>query len=84
MYRSVDISTTTHIVILIIVARNVSPIFFAEPVGPKPTNSSVRRGITLRVYTRTMGIRVCQDTTSLPKDESITINIAEDIAGLEV
>ena len=30
-----------------------------------------------------MGIRVCQDTTSL-KDESMTIDIAENKAGLEV
>jgi len=31
-----------------------------------------------------MGIRVCQDTTSLPKDEFMTIDIAKNEAGVEV
>jgi hypothetical protein len=55
MYRSVVISTVTHIVILIIVARNVSPTPFAKLVGTKTTGSSVRCENRLHEYMRAMG-----------------------------
>jgi len=58
---------------------------FATSVGPKPpTNSRVRCEIKLHNYTRAVGIRVCQDTTSLPSDEFMTIDIAKNEAGVEV
>ena len=39
--------------------------------------SVARCKIKLHKYTRAMGIRVCYDTTGLPKDEFTIIDIAE-------